>query len=186
MIQRGDKLRKLLSVGSIAFLVGLIILAIGIVKQKQNLAAERSLVDVYQQLKLGEELRYVEEVVKKYPSLRIRNWGTRDSHGAFTLVEVSTPLSIGAKNWKIVILLDGDSTAAFGVRTSDSRFEKPVGSPEDRVLPKTANVWDTNYGRTLRDKSNGEASRGVKVGIRDSTGSKGTEVIFDSLVSGLS
>jgi hypothetical protein len=46
---------------------------------------------------------------------------------------VSTPLTFGAKNWVAYFVFEEDVVAAVLVRTEDTRYDRPEGSPEDRV-----------------------------------------------------
>ena len=46
---------------------------------------------------------------------------------------VSTPVTFGAKNWVVYFLFEGEIVAAVLVRTEDTRYDRPQGSPEDRV-----------------------------------------------------
>ena len=46
---------------------------------------------------------------------------------------VSTPLIFGAKNWVVYIVFEEELVAAVLVRTEDTRYDRPEGSPEDRV-----------------------------------------------------
>jgi hypothetical protein len=53
---------------------------------------------------------------------------------------VKTPLTFGAQNWVVYIVFEQDVVVAVLVRTTDSRFRRPTGSPQDRIRDARA-TW---------------------------------------------
>jgi hypothetical protein len=57
---------------------------------------------------------------------------------------LKTPLTFGAQNWVVYMVFEKDAVVAVLVRTTDTPFRSPTGSPQDRVRDARA-TWLSGF-----------------------------------------
>lgn len=104
--------------------------------------SQRSLLTLYSTIKLGDRTR---DVQRDFDSLHDPNLqlfgGESDS-----LIRITTPTTIGANNWSLIVMIEDDCVAGFGIRTEDSQKIKPTDAPNDVAITARLSAWKDKCG----------------------------------------
>jgi len=117
-------------------------------------AAKQELLESFVQLDLGSSEQVIRGILEDKVYLTMRS--TMDDElidTSFTQLRIYTPLTFGAKNWVLIVLLDDGINVAYGVRTNDSDFEKPKDAPPDKFNELYKEAWHLRF---VRSKTLGE------------------------------
>ena len=81
----------------------------------------------------GAAMRACESAADEHREWAFKYWETCEIAGGLSAARVDSPLTVGAGNWVVWIVFDGDAVAAVLIRTLDSSRLRPDDAPEDRV-----------------------------------------------------
>ncbi len=95
----------------------------------------------YREISIGDDIDRVRNIIAKDGW-----WALEEVALDYDLIRYQSPLTFGARNWTLLVLLEQGGVTGLGVRCADGDHIHPKDAPPDRIADGHESAWYATAG----------------------------------------